>query len=73
MARVSKKDVYARITDKKEEIKQTEEQLAKLNEELKVLYQEQDELEMSRMLEAIRNQGIDIETALAKLLSEKNK
>lgn len=67
MARVSKKDVYTRIDEKKEEIKQTEEQLAKLNEELKVLYQEQDELEMSRMLEAIRNQGIDIETALSKL------
>ena len=73
MARVSKKDVYTRIDEKKEEIKQTEEQLAKLNEELKVLYQEQDELEMSRMLEAIRNQGIDIETALAKLLAEKTK
>lgn len=73
MARVSKKDVYTRIDEKREEIKQTEEQLAKLNEELKVLYQEQDELEMSRMLEAIRNQGIDIETALAKLLAEKTK
>ena len=73
MARVSKKDVYARITDKKEEIKQTEEQLSKLNEELKELYKEQDELEMSRMLEAIRNQGIDIETALTKLLSEQSK
>lgn len=67
MARVSKKDVYTRIDEKREEIKQTGEQLAKLNEELKVLYQEQDELEMSRMLEAIRNQGIDIETALSKL------
>ena len=73
MARTSKKDVYTRIEDKREEIKQAEEQLMKLNNELKVLYQEQDELEMSRMLEAIRNQGIDIETALSKLLSEKTK
>ena len=67
MARTSKKDVYTRIDDKKEEIRQAEEQLAKLNEELKELLREQDELEMSRMLEAIRNQGIDIETALSKL------
>jgi len=73
MARVSKKDVYVRIADKKEEIRQTEELLTQLNEELKVLYKEQDELEMSRMLETIRSQGIDIETALAKLLSEKSK
>ena len=67
MARTSKKDVYVRIHDKKEEIRQAEEQLAKLNEELKELLREQDELEMTRMLEAIRNQGIDIETALSKL------
>ena len=33
MARTSKKDVYTRIDDKKEEIKQAEEQLAKLSEE----------------------------------------
>lgn len=73
MARTSKKDVYTRIEEKQEEIRQAEEQLIKLNNELKVLYQEQDELEMSRMLEAIRNQGIDIETALSKLLSDKTK
>ena len=73
MARTSKKDVYTRIDDKKEEIKQAEEQLAKLNEELKELLREQDELEMTRMLSAIRDQNIDIETALAKLLSDKSK
>lgn len=73
MARVGKKDVYTRINDKKDEIKQMEEQLIRLNEELKELLKEQDELEMNRMLDAIRNQGIDIETALAKLLSEKVK
>lgn len=73
MARTSKKDVYTRIDDKKEEIKQAEEQLAKLNEELKELLREQDELEMTRMLEAIRNQGIDIETALSKLTNTNSK
>ena len=70
MARTSKKDVYVRINDKKEEIKRAEEQLVKLNEELKELFREQDELEMVRMLETIRNQGMDIETALAKLSSQ---
>ena len=73
MARPSKKDVYVRINDKKEEIRQAEEQLTKLNEELKELLREQDELEMSRMLAAIRDQNIDIETALAKLLSQQSK
>ena len=73
MARTSKKDVYIRIADKKEEIRQAEDMLTQLNEELKVLYKEQDDLEMTRMLEAIRNQGIDIETALSKLLSDKTK
>ena len=73
MARPSKKDVYVRINDKKEEIRQAEDQLTKLNEELKELLREQDELEMSRMLAAIRDQNIDIETALAKLLSQQSK
>ena len=73
MARPSKKTVYERIEDKKKDIQQAEEYLIQLNEELKELYKEQDELEMVRMLETIRSQGIDIETALAKLLSEKTK
>lgn len=73
MARQAKKNVYERIEDKKHDIKQAEEYLLQLNEELKELLKEQDDLEMTRMLEAIRNQGIDIETALAKLLSEKVK
>ena len=67
MARQSKKNVYERIEDKKADIAQAEEYLVQLNEELKELLREQDELEMTRMLEAIRNQGIDIETALSKL------
>ena len=67
MARQAKKNVYERIEDKKADIVQAEEYLVQLNEELKELLREQDELEMTRMLEAIRNQGIDIETALSKL------
>lgn len=67
MARPSKKSVYERIEDKKKEIQQAEEILARLNQELQVLYKEQDQEEMTRMLDAIRSQGIDIETALTKL------
>ena len=73
MARQAKKNVYERIEDKKHDIKQAEEYLLQLNEELKELLKEQDDLEMTRMLEVIRNQGIDIETALSKLLSDKTK
>ena len=72
MARPSKKTktIYERIEEKKKDIKQAEEYLIQLNEELKELFREQDELEMLRMLEIIRSQGIDIETALAKLSSQ---
>ena len=71
MARTAKKDVYSRIADKKDEIRQAEETLCKLNEDLKLLLREQDELEMAQMLNAIREQGIDINEAL-KLLSNPN-
>ena len=73
MARVSRKSIYERIEDQKNKIKEAEDQLAKLNEELKELYKEQDAEEMLRMLEAIRNQGIDIETALSKLTNINSK
>ena len=73
MARQAKKNVYERIADKKADIAQAEEYLVQLNEELKELLREQDELEMSRMLAAIRDQNIDIETELTKLLSDKTK
>lgn len=63
--------VYERINQKKSEIQQAEDVLAKLNNELKELYKEQDNEEMLRMLEAIRNNGIDIETALTKLTNKK--
>lgn len=71
MARPSKKNVYERIEDKKKEIQQAEDVLARLNNELQDLYKEQDQEEMLRMLDAIRSQGIDIETALSKLTNPK--
>ena len=72
MARKSKiVSVYERINQKKNEIQQEENVLAKLNNELKELYKEQDNEEMLRMLEAIRSNGLDIETALTKLTNKK--
>lgn len=75
MARPSKKglSVYERIEQKKNEIKETEETLARLNDELKVLFQEQDDLEMHQMLEQIRANGIDINQALELLANKKTK
>ena len=75
MARPSKKglSVYERIEQKKNEIKETEETLARLDDELKVLFQEQDDLEMHQMLEQIRANGIDINQALELLANKKTK
>ena len=73
MARPVKKDVYTRINEKKNEIKETEETLVRLNDELKVLLQEQDDLEMHQMLEQIRANGIDINQALELLANKKTK
>ena len=75
MARPSKKglSVYERIEQKKNEIKEAEETLVRLNNELKVLLQEQDDLEMHQMLEQIRVNGIDINQALELLANKKTK
>ena len=73
MARPVKKDVYTRINEKKNEIKEAEETLVRLNDKLKVLLQEQDDLEMHQMLEQIRANGIDINQALELLANKKTK
>ena len=68
MARKSKsnksKDVYERIEDKLQSIKETEELLAQLNNELQELYTERDKLQMSQLFEAMKTKGLDIEEAL---------
>ena len=64
MARTAKKDVYSRIADKKDEIRQAEETLCKLNEDLKLLLREQDELEMKLLLQKMKDGHLDIKTAL---------
>lgn len=73
MARTKKitKDIYEKIEDKKLEIQKAEDEVKRLNEELKVLFDEQDKEEMEKMLQSIRSQGIDIETALKKLAASK--
>jgi hypothetical protein len=67
MARQSKKSVYERIEDKKLSIKETEELLVTLNNELQELYNEKDDLEMRLLLAKVKENGLDIETALSKL------
>ena len=76
MARPKTKTVYERIEEKLNVIKETEELLVKLNDELKDLYVEKDELEMRLLIAKVKENGIDIETALLRLsteLSIKNK
>ena len=64
MARPSRKSVYERIEDKKNNIKETEELLVQLNNELQELYTEKDELEMKQLLDAMKTKGLDINEAL---------
>lgn len=67
MARPSKKNIYDRINDKKNEILKTEEYLVKLNNELQALISEKETLEMKLLLQKVKEAGLDIEQALNKL------
>lgn len=71
MARKSK-SVYERIEDKKLSIKETEELLVTLNNELQELCAEKDELEMKKLLEAMKSKGLTIDEALSKIGEEKS-
>ena len=64
------KSVYERIEYKLQDIKQAEELLVTLNEELQVLNLEKDDLEMRQLLEAMKSKGLNINEALAKFESE---
>ena len=72
MARPNKKNVYERINDQKDRIKETEELLVKLNEELQVLYAEKDDLEMRQTWAAIKEKGFGIEEIQKLLAKQKN-
>lgn len=72
MARKSKstsKSVYERIEDKKLSIKETEELLVQLNNELQELYNEKDDLEMRQLLSMMKSKGLTIDEA-AKLFQD---
>ena len=69
MARPNRKSVYERIEDKLQNIKETEELLVQLNNELQELYSEKDDLEMRQLLEAMKSKGLNINEALAKFES----
>ena len=61
------KNIYERITEKKQEIQLAEEKLQNLTNELLKLESERDELEMHQLLTAARAKGLNIEQALAKI------
>lgn len=67
MARPSKKTVYERIEDKKNEIIEAEELLKRLNSELQTLYSEKDDLEMHQLLEQMKLNGLTIDKAISLL------
>ena len=58
------KDVYSRIIEKKAQIKEAEDRLQTLNEELKNLNKERDDLEMKQMFEAARERNVDVQQVI---------
>lgn len=67
MARPSKKTIYERIEDMIEQISIKEKELANINEQLKCLYEEKDNLEMRQLLQQMKENNLDINAALKKL------
>jgi hypothetical protein len=58
------RSVYERIEDKRVQIKDAEEVLRVLNEELNILDQEKDELEMKQLLERMKANNLNITQAI---------
>lgn len=73
MARPIKKNIYQRIEEQKNKIKETEELLVTFNNELQDLYAEKDMNEMKLLLAKMKESGLDIETALEKLSTDSQK
>lgn len=61
------KTVYERIESKKEEIRLAQEKLEQLNVQLQNLIKEKDNLEMKKLFETMKKNGISLEDALKKL------
>lgn len=72
MARTPKKNIYEKIEEQKNKIKETEELLVKLNDELKALNSEKDDLEMHQLFELMKSNGLTIDRA-TELLQSSNK
>ena len=64
MARVKSKSVYERIAEKEQNIKEAEDTLKRLNEELQELFAEKDDLEMRQLLSQMKANNLDINKAL---------
>ena len=67
MARPAKKNIYQRIEEQKNKIKETEKLLDVLDKELQDLCEEKDKNEMELLFAKMKENGLDIETALTKL------
>lgn len=64
MARPIRKNIYERIDDQKNKIKETEKLLAELNEELQALYLERDKQEMELIFKKVKENGLTIDKAI---------
>ena len=73
MARPAKKTVYERIEEKQKTIKETEELLVRLNEELKTLNSEKDDLEMHQLFGLMKSNGLTIDKATELLQASNGK
>lgn len=65
--RQSRKDVYTRINDTLKLKQDKEKELEDINFNLQELYKEKDELEMRLLLQQMKDNNLDIQTALEKL------
>lgn len=72
MARPKTKTVYERIEEQQIKIKETEELLKNLNEELQALYLERDKEEAEKLFSLMKANGLTIDKAV-ELLSNINK
>ena len=73
MARPVRKNIYERIDDQKNKIKETEKLLSELNEELQALYSERDKQEMELLFNKMRESGLTVDKAIELLQGNTNK
>lgn len=71
MARPSKKATSEKIKDQLNRIRETEELLARLNEELQELYSQKDKEDMEALLIQMKESNLTVEMAIELLQSSK--